>query len=543
MMSDIQIILQTAGGIGLFLLGMIVLTDGLRILAGSAMRSVLMRFTNSPATGALTGAASTAVLQSSSATTVAAVGFVGAEILTFPQALGIIFGANIGTTFKGWLIAILGFKLSLTTIFLPLVFIGAVLRLFAKGRISTIGYSIAGFGLIFVGITAMQQSMTELHGFITFENLPADTFLSRIFLIGIGLLFSAITQSSSAGVVATLTALFADLINFKQAAALVIGMDIGTTVTAAMATIGGSMGAKRTGFSHVFYNFLTATMAMFLITPYTLIWEYLAPGQLIENAEIALVAFHTFFNTLGVILIIPFADHFARFMEKLFPDKISAYTQKLDYSLLEEPALALNAVQTTIKNVTLGLLSHISAILGSKEKGKRIDIDELQSAINDTQVYIDKINVESGGGVTWERLINMIHTLDHLQRLLERCEEEEDRAITARESTELAGKADLLVRSIDKIADDIIHNNWSHALWQAKDTSSKIHKHVKPFRQSVMDKVATGQYDVASGTANLEAIRWLRRVSKHIARITRHYEQAVLSSGKQTEKGTASPGI
>lgn len=542
-MSNIQIIIQTAGGIGLFLLGMIVLTDGLRTLAGSAMRSVLMRFTSSPATGALTGAASTAVLQSSSATTVAAVGFVGAEILTFPQALGIIFGANIGTTFKGWLIAILGFKLSLVNIFLPLVFIGAVLRLFTKGRLSAIGYSIAGFGLIFVGITAMQQSMIELHGFISFENLPADTFLSRILLLGIGLLFSAITQSSSAGVVAALTALFTDLINFNQAAALVIGMDIGTTITAAMATIGGSVGAKRTGFSHVIYNFLTATMALFLITPYTSIWEYLAPGQLINNAEIALVAFHTFFNTLGVFLIIPFTGHFAGFMEKLIPGKISTYTQKLDFTLLEDPNLALNAVQTTIKSETLGLLSHISAILGGKGKEKRIDIDELQSAINDTQSYIDKINVESGMGVNWERLVNMIHALDHLQRLLERCEEQEDRAITARESADLSVQADLLKISIDKILGDIKNHHWTHAVWQAKDTSSKIHKLVKPFRQSVMDKVASGQYDVATGTENLEAIRWLRRVSKHIARIIQHYEQSILASGKTSQGNKANPGI
>ncbi|NIT12715.1 MAG: Na/Pi cotransporter family protein [Candidatus Dadabacteria bacterium] len=542
-MSTFQIVIQTAGGIGLFLLGMIVLTDGLRALAGSTMRSALMQFTKSPATGALTGAASTAVLQSSSATTVAAVGFVGAELLTFPQALGIIFGANIGTTFKGWLIAILGFKLNLISIFLPLVFIGAVLRLFTKGRLCSIGYSIAGFGLIFVGITAMQHSMSELHGFISFENLPADTLLSRLLLIGFGLVFSAVTQSSSAGVVATLTALYADLINFNQAAALVIGMDIGTTVTAAMATVGGSVGAKRTGFSHVFYNFLTATVALFLISPYTALWEYLAPGQIIKNAEIALVAFHTLFNTLGVVLILPFATQFAHFMERLIPEKISTYTQKLDYALLEEPSLAINAVQATIKNEILALFSHISAVLDNKGKGVKTDLDELQSAINYTQSYIDKINIESGSGVNWERLVNMIHTLDHLQRLLERCEEEEDRAITARDSAELGSESNMLISSLNEIISDIDTNHWSHAVWLGNDTSSKIHNQVKPFRQSVMSKVATGEYDVATGTAKLEAIRWLRRVSKHIARILGHFEIALLASGQKPEQRINQPGI
>ena len=543
MTDNIQIIIQVAGGIGLFLLGMIVMTDGLRDLAGKAMRSVLMRFTKSPLTGALTGAASTAILQSSSATTVAAVGFVGAELITFPESLGIIFGANIGTTFKGWLIAILGFKLNLTNLFLPIVLIGAVLRLFTKGRLATIGYAIAGFGLIFVGITLMQQSMKEMHDIISFENLPADSFSSRLLLVGIGILFSAITQSSSAGVVATLTALFAGLINFNQAAALVIGMDIGTTVTAAMATIGGTPGARRTGFSHVIYNLITATVALFLITPYTAAWEYLAPGQLIKNAEIALVAFHTFFNTLGVILILPFTKHFAHFMIRLIPERVSSYTEKLDDSLLEQPDLALNAVQSAIKRETLGLLAHISAILGDKEKGERADLDELQSAINETQNYIDKLNLDSGEGVNWERLVNMIHTLDHLQRLHERCEEDEDRAITARDSTELRNECILLTNSIRKIIEYIEENKWLLASMQAKEVSSSIHKQVKPFRASIMDRVAVGEYDVITGTSNLEAIRWLRRVSKHIARITKHYEQAVLASGIPSKEGKIKTGI
>jgi phosphate:Na+ symporter len=246
--NNIFIIIRIAGGIGLFLVGMIVITDGLRALAGHSMRAVLMRFTKSPLTGTITGAATTAILQSSSLTTVAAVGFVGAELITFPEALGIIFGANIGTTLKGWVIAILGFKLSIGIIFLPIVFLGAILRLLSKGRLANVGYSIAGFGLIFVGITFMQQSMGDLGNIISFKYLSADTLSGRLLLVAIGILFTVITQSSSAGVVAALTALYTDIINFNQAAALVIGMDIGTTMTAVMATIGGSAAEKKNRF-------------------------------------------------------------------------------------------------------------------------------------------------------------------------------------------------------------------------------------------------------------------------------------------------------
>jgi len=531
-MDKVQIIIQVVGGIGLFLLGMIVMTDGLRALAGNAIRSVLMRFTKSPVTGALTGAASTAVLQSSSLTTVAAVGFVGAELITFPDALGIIFGANIGTTFKGWVIVMLGFKLSLSSVFLPLVFLGAVLRLFTKGRLSTLGYTIAGFGLIFVGIAFMQQSMLEMHDFISFENLPADTLSGRLLLVLIGVAFTAITQSSSAGVVAALTALFAGLISFNQAAALVIGMDIGTTTTAVLATIGGSVGAKRTGFSHVIYNLLTGMGALFLITPYTRVWEYLAPGELINNAEIALVGFHTFFNTLGVIIILPFTNHFARFMQRLVPDKPSPYIENLDYAMLEDTDLALNVVQSAIKNESIALFGHVNAILGNGWTGKKVDLNELQSALNDTHSFVDHINIKADEGAKWERLVNINHTLDHLQRLHERCEEDEDRAVTARYTTELAGECRLLTTAIKEIIVDIENNNWAHAYEIADSAGSAIHKKVKPFRADVMSRVASGELDVGRGTSNLEAIRWLRRVSRHVTRITQHTQASLLAAGE-----------
>ncbi len=535
-MDKVLIVVQVAGGIGLFLLGMIVLTDGLRALAGNAMRSALMRFTKSPTTGALTGAASTAILQSSSLTTVAAVGFVGAELITFPDALGIIFGANIGTTLKGWIIALLGFKFSLGNIFLPLVFVGAILKLFTKGRLSKIGYTIAGFGLIFVGITYMQTSMSEMHSFISFENLPADSLTSRLFLVLIGIVFTAITQSSSAGVVAALTALYAGLINFNQAAALVIGMDIGTTMTAALATLGGSVGVKRTGFSHVIYNIMTATGALILLTPYTRVWEYFSPGSLVNNAEIALVGFHTFFNTLGVLVILPFTNHFARFMEKLIPETESSYISKLDRAILVEPELALNAVHFTVKSESLALFKHVNAILGDTHIGKRADLDELQSALNNTQLYLDNINIKDAKDSNWERLVEVIHTLDHLQRLHERCEEDEDRAITARVTPELVSECKLLTSTIDSILADIEIDDWFSASEKSRKTAEIIHAKVSPFRAEVMEKIARGELDANLGTSNLEAIRWLRRVSRHIARITQHTNASLLAGATEDKQ-------
>ena len=508
------------------------MTDGLRALAGSAIRAALMRFTRSPLSGAVTGAVSTAILQSSSATTVAAVGFVGAGLITFSASLGIIFGANIGTTITGWLVALLGFKLNLGTVILPVILVGTILRLFGNGRAANIGYALAGFGLIFVGISLMQQGMSGLTDIITPEALPADTLIGRLQLVALGILFTMITQSSSAGVAATLTALFAGAITFEQAAALVIGMDVGTTVTAVMASIGGSVAARRTGLSHVIFNLFTACGALILITPYTLLWEYLSPGALSSNAEIALVAFHTSYNTLGVMVILPFTGRFAHLIEKLLPAKKPSYTGRLGEGLLEQPALALTAVQASIHDELLALLRHVNAMLGDSLMGRRADLAELQAALDETYAYVDRIHLHETQGAEWERMLGIVHTLDHMQRLHERCEEEEDRAITARGSAELSDYGRTMVKTINGIFNDIETQSWIEAAERADKTAVYIHDQVEPLRQSILAKIASHEIDVPQGTGRLEAIRWLKRVSKHVARIMQHYGESVLAAGK-----------
>lgn len=326
--ENLNSIFDTLGGLGLFLLGIVILSGGLRELAGEAMRVALMRFTHSPLSGAISGALTTAVLQSSSATTVAAVGFVGAGLLGFSESLGIIFGANIGTTITGWIVVLFGFKLKIDSVIM-LVMLGAVLlRLFAKGRLATFGYTLAGFALIFIALGMMQEGMSVFAQYITPEELPKDSFIGRFQLLLFGIIFTIITQSSSAGVAMALSALFAGAINFEQAASLVVGMDVGTTVTALIATLGQSTEAKRTGFSHVIYNFFTAIIAMMLITPFSIVVSEIFPDALSTNAEVSLVAFHSLFNLLGVMLILPFTSYFAKLLIKLVPQNESSHTHK-----------------------------------------------------------------------------------------------------------------------------------------------------------------------------------------------------------------------
>ncbi|MEQ9065508.1 MAG: Na/Pi symporter, partial [Gimesia chilikensis] len=218
-------ILNALGGLGLFLLGMVILTNGLKELAGDTIRRLIAKFTKNMPSGIATGAIVTAVLQSSSATTVTAVGFASAGLLSLSQSLGIIFGANLGTTMTGWIVAVFGFKLKLGQIAFPLILVGTQMYMFARKRVGMIGFALAGFGLIFVGIDNMQAGMSGLADTVTPKSFPTDDWLGRILLILIGMGVSMVTQSSSAGMAMAITAVHTGTISLTQGVAMVVGFD------------------------------------------------------------------------------------------------------------------------------------------------------------------------------------------------------------------------------------------------------------------------------------------------------------------------------
>jgi phosphate:Na+ symporter len=174
------------GGIGLFMIGMILVTDGLKAAAGDSLRRFLLRFTDQPFKALISGTVLTAIVQSSTATTLATIGFVGAGVITFQQSLGLIFGSNLGTTATAWIVALVGLKFSMSAIALPIVGIGAALRLFSHGRLAHIAMTIAGFGILFVGIDTLQEGMHQLTLSVSRIELPSSTISGRLLLVGFG---------------------------------------------------------------------------------------------------------------------------------------------------------------------------------------------------------------------------------------------------------------------------------------------------------------------------------------------------------------------
>ncbi|MEQ8371727.1 MAG: Na/Pi symporter [Roseibium aggregatum] len=508
--------MSALGGVGLFLIGMLLLTDGLKALAAQRMRDVLSRFTSTPLSGAVTGALTTAVIQSSSATTVAAVGFVASGLLTFPQALGVIFGANVGTTLTGWLVAVLGFKLDLGQIALPFVFFGAIARLAFRGRIALTGQALAGFCLIFIGIEHMKDGLDAFSGVVTPTDFPPDTLFGRLQLVLIGMLITVVTQSSSAGVATALAALGAGAINFPQAAALVIGMDVGTTFTAALATIGGGTMARRTGYAHVIYNVMTGVMAFFLLGPFQLV-----TGALTGNgdSQIALVAFHSFFNALGVVLVLPLARPFARLIEHLVPEKGSDLTSRLDPLVLRDPHAAASLAGQTVAHLETLIIERLRNRLGAKSSAyEELDREDLAKAIAEARTYLDKIIVPPNDMAFQEELKGLFHILDHLSRLLYRCDQRQriDELSLDHRLKRLAG---LLIGVTD------ISTRQKDAKTQEK-TLDRLRLLMRRQRRLNRDRlIAMAAADAVPAETvwlKLDALRWLHRVSYHLWRIRLH---------------------
>lgn len=511
---------QLLGGLGLFLLGMLVMTDGLRGLAGERLHRWLARFTNSARSGVVTGAATTALLQSSSATTVAAVGFVGAGLLTYTQALGVIFGANLGTTVTGWLVALLGLKLKIASFVFPLILIGALLRLFGRGRWRHAGFALAGFALVFQGIGVLQAGMSAYEGVVTPADFPPDTWSGRLQLVAIGIAITLVTQSSSAGVATALTAVHTGTITFPQAAALVIGMDVGTTVTAALATLGGSVDTRRTGYSHVVYNLLTAIGALLLLSPYVWAWQALAPAALAANAEIALVGFHSLFNLIGVVAVLPFVAAFAALMHRLVPNAHDPLIDRLDPHLLRTPNVALDVVAQTLTSTTRQLFTVTRRLLDGEARDAET-LATLARQLDAVHAFSDRIHLEPAHETrqTWRRLNASFHVLDHLQRLHERCDEEAERAARLLSAPRLADEVAPLVTTLEAALRAPAMSDMADCSADACAAADHISARAGPLRDTIMSEVVAGHSDVDDATGRLEGVRWLRRVARHVCRI------------------------
>ncbi|HIJ78220.1 MAG: Na/Pi symporter [Desulfobulbaceae bacterium] len=417
------------GGVGLFMLGMQLMTDGLKIAAGHTLRNILQKSTRTAIRGLLSGAFITSLVQSSSAITVATIGFVNAGLMNLRQAITITYGSNIGTTMTGWLVALVGFQFHIKVFALPLIGFGMLIRLIkGNSRYGALGLALAGFGVFFIGIDILKDAFAGLGETIDLAELGGGGLIGHAIFIGIGFLLTLAMQSSSAAMAIALTAAAGGIIPLDNAAAVVIGANIGTTSTAALAVIGATPNAKRVAAAHVIFNMATGVIAL-LILPLLLQLLLSLPGNLHLNISITtlLALFHTIFNLLGVFLMWPFTDKLGAYLKTLFrtAEEDEAHLVYLDNNLVHMPVLAFHALAEELKR--LGIIARRMAKGAiSSEAGPSRLLESDQRVLLKLEIKIGKfINEVRRGGLP-EKLD---HALPHALRITSYYREVADVAI------------------------------------------------------------------------------------------------------------------
>lgn len=380
-----------AGGLAIFLFGISLMGDALTNFAGPKMRGLVEKYTSNPIKGVLVGIVITGLIQSSSATTVIAISFVRAGIMSLEQAIGVTLGANIGTTVTSILI---GFNLGYFSYFIALI--GVLVFMFsAKRKNKYIGEIFIGFGLLFIGLEMMGASLEELKNIPGFEEVVANVGQKPVLGVLIGTVLTALLQSSSAFIGITQSLFATGAIKLNVALALMFGANIGTCITAILASLGGSLSAKRTSLFHILFNVSISIVFLAILGPYQKLVEFIA-GAIEANKLMTIAVGHFTFNFVGMILFLPFIKLVARILRKIIPGKDSILTDlgniELDEKLISTfPAAALSQTKTAIIQESVVALENIKATksyLNTKDKKYYDTAKEAESMVNDMDTKI-----------------------------------------------------------------------------------------------------------------------------------------------------------
>ena len=550
-----SITISVLGGVGLFLLGMTVMTGGLKAMAGSALRRVLSKAAATPLSGAFWGAIVTLFVQSSSATTMTTIGLVSAGLLTFPQGLGLVFGANIGTTGTGWLVALIGLRVSLSSYALPMIFVGALTKLLASGRIAAAGAALAGFALVLYGLTGLQQGMGGLAESMHPADLPAvlgapgvgwvSGWIGLLTLVVAGLAMTAVMQSSTAAIAVTLAAFGAGAIGLDQGCALIIGQNIGTATSSAMAAIGASATAKRLALAYVLFKLIAALIAL---TAFPLTMPLMQRWQGSVDGLTLVAAYHTAFNVVGVVVLLPAVDWFTRFVERLLPLKESALRRSFDPAALVNPVVAVETVRRAVANVLKTLCVSIAASL-SGEGGKDGGTPQAAGTLKEAREFLSELKEPPGSEEESLRLTHTLHTLDHTSRLAEKIGEGDGLgpANGGPDDLRAAELCKNAMRWLETVAGSIIAESalspraqpigWEAspeaeaALAELESAAKALDSMQREHRAATLAAVAPGELRAAEAFARVDAVRRLDGITHHAWHAAAHLLGRTNSNG------------
>ena len=537
------------GGLGLFLYGMQMMSNGLEAAAGNRMKKILERLTSNRFLGVLVGAGITAVIQSSSATTVMVVGFVNSGMMTLNQAVWIIMGANIGTTITGQLIALdVG---ALAPLF---AFIGVALIVFIKKqRVHHYGKIIAGLGILFIGMDMMSSSMMPLRESEAFINLMTK-FSNPVLGILAGTIFTAVIQSSSASVGILQALASSGVIGLSQAVYVLFGQNIGTCITAVLASIGTSRSAKRTTIIHLMFNIIGTIIftIVCILTPFALFVEGLTPG----NVSQQIANMHTIFNITTTILLLPFGNYLAKLATKILPDLPEEKSDVMHLEFIRPipienrgetkiglSAIAITAIKKELQRMTSMARENVTMSFEAVRDANTSMLDDIRNR----EEYIDYLNKEISKYVSrtlvkernpkdsqymsalFKVCGNLERIGDHAMNIGEYTNmiKEKDITFSREVRGQLAMMQEVCEKALDMI-DQIEQVGYSaETLKKIEDLEQQIDDMTEDFRNSQIERMQTGACSDEGCVIYSEMLTDFERIGDHILNIAQEMSGAV----------------
>jgi len=518
---DASAALTLLGGLGLFLLGIHHLTEGLKSMAGDSLRQALQRLVSGRFSAVASGALFTVAIQSSTATILTVIGFVSAGLVTFSQAIGITIGATLGTTSTPWIVAYFGLRIRIADAALPLLGVGALLWLVASGRLRSLGAILAGFGLLFTGIDYLQTGMKGISWDL--ESFAGTGAGARWVLAGIGIVMTIVMQSSSAAVATTLVALDAGSLTFNQGCAMVVGQSIGTAATSALAALGGGLAVRRTALAHIIFSVVAGVLALIFLGPLTAAADW-AGSQLGDaNGVLALAAFSTIFKFAGIVVFYPWLDHFCRFIIRISGRGSDTAVSRLESIVAQAGgAIALEAAWRATLEVARSALDAVRRRLGGEAVTYVSQLQEVQQI----EHFLSTISLDTIDPSEMEpRLIQLCHALDHLAELqhdLTRIPPVQ-RGWQPPPAFEASGR--VLAAWLESAKDP--NKALEPSILSAVQSASvQLGDERKTGREKLLEDVALQRAPAATARGGLDALAWVENALYHAWRLVESLEQA-----------------
>jgi phosphate:Na+ symporter len=552
-------LLQLIGALGFFIFGMKIMSDGIQKVAGSKMRSILQSMTSNRFLGITTGFLITALLQSSSATTVMIVSFVNAGLLSLVESIGVIMGANIGTTITAWLISLLGFKVKISAIALPIIAIGFPMMFSSRSNIKSWAEVFIGFALLFMGLDELKNAVPNLKEnpeFLSFLSSYANMgMLSTIIFIGVGTILTLVVQSSSAAMALTLVMCYEGYIPFELAAAMVLGENIGTTITANLAAMVGNVHAKRSARAHLIFNTFGVVWMLFAFQFFiTTIDNYMISNMGLsplnfdmENPvaiPLGLSIFHTTFNILNVLLMVGFVPFISRIVIKMQPSKGEVdeefHLEHIGTGLMQTAELSIleaNKEVAKFGKIITKLFGFIPELLKEKEEKKsralmaRIrkyeDItDRMEVEIADYLAKVSQGELSESASIKVRSMISIINDMERIGDICYQISISVERKIEQKAqfmiepTTNLEEMIGEVTKAL-KIMNNNLTTNYSQVvLTDADEIEIVINKLRNKLRKNYLKRIEKGEVKIQTAMIYNNLIHSLEKVGDHVFNIS-----------------------